>query len=70
MYISLNISGFPGGSVGKASACSAGDTGSIPGLGRSPREDNDKPQIPKVLCFHAGLGKCSAYVSPLLLFSR
>ena len=27
--------GFPGGSGGKASACSAGDTGSIPGLGRS-----------------------------------
>ena len=27
--------GFPGGSDGKASACSAGDTGSIPGLERS-----------------------------------
>ena len=30
--------GFPGGSDGKASACSAGDLVSIPGLGRSPRE--------------------------------
>ena len=30
--------GFPGSSVGKESACSAGDTGSIPGLGRSPGE--------------------------------
>ena len=30
--------GFPGGSVGKESACSAGDTGSIPGSGRSPGE--------------------------------
>ena len=29
--------GFPGGSDGKASACNAGDPGSIPGLGRSPR---------------------------------
>ena len=28
--------GFPGGSDGKESACSAGDTGSIPGSGRSP----------------------------------
>ena len=28
--------GFPDGSVGKESACSAGDLGSIPGLGRSP----------------------------------
>ena len=28
--------GFPGGSVGKESACNAGHLGSIPGLGRSP----------------------------------
>ena len=27
--------GFPGGSDSKKSACSAGDLGSIPGLGRS-----------------------------------
>ena len=31
---------FPGGSDGKASACNAGDPGSIPGLGRSPGEGN------------------------------
>ena len=30
--------GFPDSSVGKESACNAGDPGSIPGLGRSPRE--------------------------------
>ena len=35
--------GFPGGSDGKESACNAGDLGSIPGLGRSPREGNDNP---------------------------
>ena len=29
---------FPGSSVGKRSACNAGDPGSIPGLGRSLRE--------------------------------
>ena len=33
-------SGFPGGSVGRESACNAGDTGSVPGLGRSPGEGN------------------------------
>ena len=27
---------FPDSSVGKESACNAGDPGSIPGLGRSP----------------------------------
>ena len=32
--------GFPCSSVGKESACSAGDTGLIPGLGRSPGEGN------------------------------
>ena len=33
----------PSGSEGKASACSAGDSGSIPGLGRSPGEGNGNP---------------------------
>ena len=37
-----NIS-FPGGSEGKASACNAGDLGSIPGSGRSPGEGNGNP---------------------------
>ena len=32
--------GFPGSSVGKESAYSAGDLGLIPGLGRFPREGN------------------------------
>ena len=32
------VLGFPGSSVGKESACNAGDPGSIPGLGRSPGE--------------------------------
>ena len=35
--------GFPGGSDGKESACSARDLGEIPGSGRSPREGNDNP---------------------------
>ena len=32
--------GFPGSLDGKESACSGGDSGSIPGLGRSPGEGN------------------------------
>ena len=35
--------GFPGGSVGKGSACNAGDLGSIPGLGGSPGEGKGYP---------------------------
>ena len=34
---------YSGGSDGKASACNAGDLGSIPGLGRSPGEGNGNP---------------------------
>ena len=36
--------GFPGGSNGKESACSAGDLGSIPGSGRSGGGGNGYPQ--------------------------
>ena len=35
--------GFPGGSDGKASAYNVGDSGLIPGLGRSPEEGNGNP---------------------------
>ena len=35
--------GFPGSSVGKESACNAGDPGSIPGSGRSPGEGMGYP---------------------------
>ena len=35
--------GFPCGSAGKESACSAGDSGLIPGLGRSPGEGKAYP---------------------------
>ena len=36
----LFLWGFSGGSDGKEFACSAGNPGSIPGSGRSPREGN------------------------------
>ena len=44
MLITISIIiGFLGGSEVKASACNAGDPGSIPGLGRSPGEGNGNP---------------------------
>ena len=39
----MKLTGFPHSSVGKESACNAGDLGSIPGLGRSPGEGNGNP---------------------------
>ena len=42
-YLRLMRWGFPGGSEVKASACNAGDSGSIPGSGRSPGEGNGTP---------------------------
>ena len=41
-YILRNL-GIPCSSVSKVSACSVGDPGSIPGLGRSLREENGDP---------------------------
>ena len=35
--------GFPGGSDSKGSTCNVRDLGSIPGLGRSPKEGNGYP---------------------------
>ena len=45
MFICLYIysQGFPGSSMVKNLPANAGDTGSIPGSGRSPGEGNDNP---------------------------
>ena len=43
MYHSTIRVGFPGGSDGKESACSAGDPGLIPGSRRSSGEGNGNP---------------------------
>ena len=42
-YWTMFCQNFPCSSVGKESACSAEDLGSIPGLGRSPGEGNGDP---------------------------
>ena len=41
----MNELSFPGGSEVKASACNAGDSALIPGLGRSPGEGNGNPLL-------------------------
>ena len=41
--LTLVFLGFPGDSVGKESACNAGDLGLIPWLGRSPGEGKGYP---------------------------
>ena len=41
--------GFSHSSVGKESSCNAGDPGSIPGLGRYPRERKGKKKKKKML---------------------
>ena len=43
IFPGYSILGFPGDSEGKASACNAGDPGSIPGSGRSPGEGDGNP---------------------------
>ena len=44
IFLCLTYQGFPDSSVGKESACNAGDPGSIPGFGRSPGKGIGYPQ--------------------------
>ena len=43
MGAAAGVSGSPGGSVSKETACSAGDPGAVPGSGRPPGEGNGNP---------------------------
>ena len=56
------IYGFPGGSDGKESGSSAGDPGSIVGLGRSSREGNGSPLQYSCLENFMDTGACQATV--------
>ena len=47
-----------GGSAGKESACSAGDLGLIPGLGRSPGEGNSYSLHYSNICEYSNLKNC------------
>ena len=42
-HIAVIFLSFPAGSTGKESTCNEGDLGSIPGLGRSPRDGKGYP---------------------------
>ena len=54
--------GFPGASNGKESACSAEDMGSVPGLGRSPREGNGNPL--QYSCLENSMNRGAWWASP------
>ena len=53
--------GFPGGPDGEESACSAGDLGLIPGLGRSPGEGYGNPLQYSLLENPHGQGSLAGY---------
>ena len=60
--------GLPCGSVGKESACNAGDLGSIPGLGRSQGEGKGYPRQYSGLenfmnCIVHGVAKSQTWLS-------
>ena len=42
-FMPVTHTGFPGGSVGKESACNVGGVGSVPGLGKSPGGGHGSP---------------------------
>ena len=45
----FSFKGFPGGAVDKNLPAKAGDTGSIPGLGRSHMLQSNKARVPQLL---------------------
>ena len=61
--------GFPHSSVGKSSACNAGDPGSIPGLGRSPGEENGSPLQYSCLENPMDKGDWQATVHGIIMFN-
>ena len=62
--------GFSGGSDSKESSCSAGDLGSIPGLGRSPRGGHGKPLQCSWLKNHHGQRRCGGQSMGLQSWTR
>ena len=53
--VKISFTGFPGASDGKDSACNAGNSGLIPGLGRSPGEGIGYPLQYSCLENHRGV---------------
>ena len=59
------FSGFPGASAGRESACSAGDLGLIPRLGRSPGGGNSSGLDSYMDCIVHGVTKSQTWLSNL-----
>ena len=49
----MSLRDFPGGAVVKNPPANAGDTGSIPGLGRSHMLRSDEVHVPQLLSLHS-----------------
>ena len=64
----LMLDGFPGGSDSKEFAYNAGDPGSIPGLGRPPRERNGNPLLYSCLEHSMDRGAWWATVQEAIFF--
>ena len=56
------VLGCPGSSDAKESACNGEDLGSIPGLGRSPGEENGNPLVS---CLENFMDRAAVGYSPL-----
>ena len=70
LWVNLHAVGFPGGLPGKKSVCNAGDLGSIPGYGRSPRKGKGYPLQYSCLENSMDRGAWQAIVLLLSRFSR
>ena len=61
--------GFPGGSVVKSPPANAGDTGLIPGLGRSQMQWSNQAHVPQLLSLCSGAREPQLLSPQLLKFS-
>ena len=61
----LQVMGFPGGSDGKESSCTAGDLGSTPGLGRSPGGRHGNPLLYSCLENPRGQRTLAGYIQSM-----
>ena len=63
-----SLEGFPGGSEGKASACNAGDLGSIPGSGRKVMTNLDSIFKSKDITLLTKVRLVKAMVFPVVMY--
>ena len=63
-----SLEGFPGGSEGKASACNAGDLGSIPGSGRKVMTNLDSIFKSRDITLPTKVRLVKAMVFPVVMY--